>query len=270
MGKDVRPQAHGSFFETLESLVLSEGMIEKCRGIRELNTRWSNFDDLDHNSPVNFIKVAGLPTRLQLVPPGKLKRRGIKSQEARNILMHSIAHIEFSAINLAMDACYRFRNLPKQYYQDWLNVAADEARHFELINAYLNLHNCNYGDYPVHNGLWDMAAETAHDPIARMALVPRVLEARGLDVTPPMIARFDSVGDNSAVEILNVIYQDEIGHVYIGSKWFRHLCDQANVEPRQMFMKMVSQYFHGELRGPFNVAARLQAGFDREELEELG
>ncbi|MCL4140411.1 UNVERIFIED_CONTAM: hypothetical protein GTU68_036018, partial [Idotea baltica] len=134
--------------------------------------------------------------------------------------MHAIAHIEFNAINLALDAAYRFRQQPIAYYQDWLGVAADEARHFNLIRSYLNKHDCNYGDYPVHNGLWDMAVQTADDVVARMALVPRVLEARGLDVTPSMINKLQSVGDTGAVEILKTIYQDEIGHVKIGSHWF--------------------------------------------------
>ncbi|MCL4132598.1 UNVERIFIED_CONTAM: hypothetical protein GTU68_039852 [Idotea baltica] len=183
--------------------------------------------------------------------------------------MHAIAHIEFNAINLALDAAYRFRQQPLEYYQDWISVAADEARHFNLIRDYLKTNGTDYGDYPAHNGLWEMAVQTDHDVVARMALVPRVLEARGLDVTPAMVDRLQKTDDQAAVTILEVIYQDEIGHVKIGSNWFNYQCEQRGLEPRQTFKKMVEQHFHGDLKGPFNIAARLQAGFDEIELAAL-
>jgi len=184
-------------------------------------------------------------------------------------LLHAVAHIEYNAINLALDAAYRFRNQTFDFYRDWINIADDEARHFNLIRAYLNDNGCEYGNFKAHNGLWEMAVKTQHDIVARMALVPRVLEARGLDVTPSMIERLDRVHDTAAVEILKVIYQDEIAHVKTGSHWFFVQCQQRELEPRQTFLEMVDTHLHGELRGPFNISARLQAGFDEMELAEL-
>ncbi len=218
---------------------------------------------------VNKITLPGYPHLLELVPPRDLKRRGISTQQGRNILMHAIAHIEFNAINLALDAAYRFREQPEAYYKDWLSVADDEARHFSMIRKYLNDHGCEYGDLPAHNGLWDMAVKTQDDIVARMALVPRVLEARGLDVTPGMIQRLERVGDQTAVDILKVIYEDEIGHVDIGSRWFFHHCRIRGLEPRTTFLELIEKHMHGELRGPFNVSARLMAGFDQMEMREL-
>ena len=183
--------------------------------------------------------------------------------------MHAVAHIELNAINLSLDAAYRFRNQPLEFYQDWIQIAADEARHFNLIRGYLNKNDCDYADMPAHNGLWDMALSTQHDVVARMALVPRVLEARGLDVTPNMIKRLRGVGDQAAVEILEIIYQDEIGHVKTGSDWFFHHCSLRDLEPRSTFQALVGEHLHGELKGPFNLAARLQAGFDEIELQHL-
>ena len=222
-----------------------------------------------HNLEIKQIDVPGYPEALKLVMPRDLKRRGLQSQAGRNILMHAVAHIEFNAINLALDAAYRFRGQPIQFYQDWIKIADDEARHFGLIRDYLNQNDCDYGDLPAHNGLWDMAIRTQHDIVARMALVPRVLEARGLDVTPGMIKRLKGVGDDKAVEILNTIYQDEIAHVETGSKWFFYHCKLRKLEPRSTFLEMVEIHLHGELRGPFNIAARLQAGFDEIEMAHL-
>lgn len=241
---------------------------EKCAATASLVANFGGYE-LDQDNKVMPIDTPGYPAALQLVAPRKLKRRGIQQQEGRNTLMHAIAHIEFNAINLALDAAYRFRHQPVNYYQDWLGVAADEARHFGMIRAYLNQHGCDYGDLPAHNGLWDMAVQTANDVTARMALVPRVLEARGLDVTPTMIKRLNAVADQQAVEILQEIYQDEIGHVKIGSHWFSYQCLQHGLDPATTFKTLVDKHLHGELKGPFNISARLLAGFDREELERL-
>ena len=259
-----------NIFELLHSLILETEITKKCDGVQAL---FDNFDKQSfisgNKDNIERITSAGLPKNVQLVPPRQVKRRGMQSQEGRNHLMHSIAHIEFNAINLALDAAYRFRNQPIKFYQDWISIACDEARHFCLIQNYLKQNECKYGDYPCHNGLWEMAVKTDHDIVARMALVPRVLEARGLDVTPKMVERLKSAGDNAAVDILEVIYQDEITHVEKGSYWFFHQCKKNNLEPRQTFIKMVEQHLHGELKGPFNISARLQAGFDEDEMAYL-
>lgn len=259
-------------FSELHRIILLNDADEKCLSTQQLASAFVNQSpgiSFDHKQFVHPIETPGLPRTLELVAPRQLKRRGIQAQTGRNVLMHSIAHIEFNAINLALDAAYRFRNQQSNYYRDWLNVAADEARHFNLVRDYLRNNNCDYGEYPAHNGLWDMAVQTADDVVARMALVPRVLEARGLDVTPSMIKRLAAVSDQAAVDILNVIYHDEIGHVKIGSHWFHHHCQQRDLEPRSTFKEMVERYLHGELKGPFNLAARLQAGFDEIEMADL-
>ena len=255
-------------FEEIHQIILTGDATEKCQRTHELASNLSSFS-ANHQSDTLEILEPGYPASLQLVSPRELKRRGIQSQEGRNTLLHAVAHIEFNAINLALDAAYRFRHQPPEYYQDWIKIADDEARHFGLIRAYLNKHNCEYGDYKAHNGLWAMAVDTQHDVVARMALVPRVLEARGLDVTPGIIKKLDRVDDQDAVDILNIIYQDEIGHVHVGSEWFFYQCKVRDLEPRSTFIKMVEAYLHGELKGPFNIAARLQAGFDEIEMNAL-
>ena len=259
-------------FSELKRIILLNDFDQKCQATQSIAALFCDQRDsftLEHQRSVDAIPIPGYPKNLTLVAPRKLKRRGMQAQTGRNILMHAIAHIEFNAINLALDAAYRFRNQTFEYYQDWVSVAADEARHFNLIRDYLTNNDCEYGDFPVHNGLWDMAVQTADDVVARMALVPRVLEARGLDVTPTMIDKLNNVGDQAAVDILQVIYQDEIGHVKIGSHWFNVQCAQRDIEPRETFKKMIETHLHGELKGPFNIAARLQAGFDEIELQNL-
>lgn len=255
-------------FSELEQIILCKDPTDKCKATKNL-VRGFHKDHLDYRRRPIEIPQPGLPSKLQLVAPKNLKRRGIGTQEGRNVLMHAVAHIEFNALNIALDAAYRFIDQPYDYYKDWLRVADDEARHFSLIRAYLNKHGCDYGDYPAHNGLWEMAVKTQHDILARMALVPRVMEARGLDVTPGMIKRFEGVNDTEAVDILNVIYQDEIEHVAIGSKWFFHHCELRSLEHRSTFIKLLETHLHGELRGPFNLEARLMAGFDEMEMTEL-
>lgn len=259
-----------SVFDLLHQIILEKDVDVKCQKTHALYNTIEQYDfTVGADSAALKIIKPGLPDKLKLVAPRMLKRRGIQSQEGRNVLMHSIAHIEFNAINLALDAAYRFREQTQQYYHDWISIAADEARHFCLIQDYLNSHNCHYGDYSAHNGLWEMAVETDHDVVARMALVPRVLEARGLDVTPNMIKRLENVSDQAAIDILQVIYQDEINHVEKGSFWFFHQCNLRNLDPKPTFLKLVETHLHGELRGPFNISARLQAGFDQDEMDYL-
>jgi uncharacterized ferritin-like protein (DUF455 family) len=213
--------------------------------------------------------VCGRPERPELVSPAQLPRRSLGTVEGRQALIHAIAHIEFNAINLGLDAALRFSGMPDDYYRDWLRVAADEARHFSMLNNRLNELGLAYGDLPAHNGLWEMAEKTAHDVLIRMALVPRVLEARGLDVTPGMIQRLKSAGDTTSVGLLEIILQEEEAHVAIGSRWFRKLCGQRGLEPERTFRQLLEDYFTGALRGPFNNAARLRAGFSAKELDDL-
>ncbi len=221
-------------------------------------------------APPDSIGTPGRPQRPQLVSPRKLAQRGLGSAEGRAALVHAVAHIEFNAINLAWDAVYRFRGMPDDYYRDWVQVADDEARHHALLVARLAELGHAYGDFDAHDGLWDMAVRTADSCLARMALVPRVLEARGLDVTPGMIARLRAVGDEATVAILETILREEVAHVAAGSRWFAWCCEREGVDAAATFHRLLEQHMRGSLRGPFNVDARLRAGFSAAELARLG
>ena len=182
------------------------------------------------------------------------------------MLIHALAHIEFNAINLALDALWRFPDLPAAYYTDWLKVAEDESLHFSLVAAHLVTLGYAYGDFTAHGSLWEMVAKTTGDALARMALVPRVLEARGLDANPPMRAKIAQAGDLQAAAILDIILRDEIGHVAIGNRWYRWLCDRDGLEPIAHY-RMLTRLHHAPApRPPLNLAARRAAGFTEEEL----
>ncbi len=212
---------------------------------------------------------AGRPARPRLVAPRELPRRSLASVEGRAALVHAVAHIEFNAIDLAWDAVARFRGLPFEYYRDWVGVAVDEARHFSLLSARLGELGYGYGDFAAHDGLWDMAVRTAGSCLERMALVPRVLEARGLDVTPGMIARLRAARDDATADILAIILREEVAHVAAGSRWFAWCCALAHVDPSATFEALVARHLRGALRGPFNTEARLRAGFTEAELAQL-
>ncbi len=224
--------------------------------------------ELDRRAVPEIAQV-GRPDLPKLVAPREVSKRSINTEEGRVILCHALAHIEFNAINLALDAAYRFTDMPEQYYTDWLKVAAEEAMHFGLLQSYLEKRNAKYGDYDAHNGLWEMAQITAHDVLIRMAMVPRVLEARGLDVTPGILKKLTQARDMEFVEHLKVIHRDEIGHVAIGNHWYKYLCDQRNLNYRDTFKQLIKDYMNGSLRGPFDEIARLQAGFTEEEIADL-
>ncbi len=215
------------------------------------------------------IRMPGRPALPRLVPTRDLARRGMGSTQGRAAFIHSIAHIEFNAIDLAWDAVYRFRGLPHAYYADWVSVASDEARHFTMLRARLQDFDCDYGDFDAHNGLWEMAEKTADDGLARMALVPRVLEARGLDVTPAMIVKLRALGDDVTADILATILDEEIAHVAAGSRWFHWYCAQQQREPQATFAALMAQYAPGATRGPLNEKARLAAGFSQLELDQM-
>ncbi|WP_233863100.1 ferritin-like domain-containing protein [Paraburkholderia adhaesiva] len=213
--------------------------------------------------------LPGRPARPELVDPRQLKRRSMGTPQGRAVLLHALAHIEFNAINLALDAVWRFPGMPETFYADWLTVAAEEAYHFSLLSARLADYGHAYGDFPAHNGLWEMCERTRDDVLARMALVPRVLEARGLDVAPPIRARLKQAGDDESAAVLDVILRDEVGHVRIGNRWFRYLCDVRGLDPHAAWLALAEQYRAPRMRGPFNFEARRSAGFDDTELDTL-
>ncbi|MFW5426372.1 MAG: ferritin-like domain-containing protein [Methylophagaceae bacterium] len=211
----------------------------------------------------------GRPDKPELVAPKDLPRRRNNAESGNASLIHAVCHIEFNAINLGWDAVARFEGLPQQYYDDWARVAFEESQHFMLLREHLISLGYDYGEFPAHNGMWEMARKTHHDPLIRMALVPRVLEARGLDVTPKMMNKLRGSGDHRAVEILEIILEEEIGHVKIGTRWFNYLCEQRDVDPLATFKDLLDNYFSGELRGPFNTEARKLADFTDAEMALL-
>lgn len=224
---------------------------------------------MQSSEPPESIAAPGRPARPSLVHPRELPRRSFHTEEGRAALLHAITHIEFNAINLALDAVYRFRDLPDGYYNDWLTVADEEARHFVLLRGRLRQLGYNYGDFDAHNGLWDMAVRTAHDVLIRMALVPRVMEARGLDVTPGMIERFAAIGDHLSAGVLSVIMEEEIGHVRTGSRWFHYFCDQRQLPREQTYLDLMRQYAQGRIKPPLHKDARKAAGFTEQEIQYL-
>ena len=217
------------------SKAIYEALIEpdppaKCASVAEL--RWNG--DIPATSADFDARVPGRPARPSLVQPSQVPHRGLGTVAGRAALIHAVAHIEFNAINLALDACWRFGGLPDAYYRDWLSVAQDESRHFLMLDARLRQLGYAYGDFEAHNGLWEAAEKTSADVMVRMALVPRVLEARGLDVTPGMIDRLTALGDLETAGILGVILEEEVRHVEIGTRWFRHFCAQRELAPRRL------------------------------------
>jgi len=225
------------------------------------------------DADARIVEPAGLPGRPptpRLVPATAVPRRSPFTDEGRAALLHSVVHIEFNAINLALDAAWRFAGMPAEYYRDWLGVAAEESLHFSLLADHLlRSLGRRYGDFDAHDGLWSMVEKTRHDVVARMALVPRTLEARGLDATPPMQAKLAKAGDARAVEILDVILRDEIGHVAIGNRWYRWLCARDGHEPVSHYAVLAQRHQAPRPRPPFNLAARRCAGFSADELARL-
>lgn len=231
---------------------------------------------LDTSSPVDpntviaeIDGIPGRPIRPELFAKLQFKKQSLTTTEGRGILIHSLAHIELNAIDLAADIAWRFHGMPDSFYRQWIKIAQEEAQHFELLRDHLQSLGYQYGDFPAHNGLWEMAERTKHDLLARLALVPRTLEARGLDASPPVKAKLVSAGDHRAGEILDIILRDEIGHVAVGNHWYRYLCGLQSLDPITTYKMMADKYSAPKPRGPFNLEARRAAGFDEAELQAL-
>ena len=259
------------FLQLVKAALLECDPAEKIRLVNAIQYRLGDgsLEIFDVPEQADVIEIPGRPDKPELVHPSQVARRKLTTKAGRIALIHAVCHIEFNAINLALDAAYRFRSLPQEFYKDWINVAAEEAKHFSLLCKRLQDFNCNYGDYRAHNGLWEMAVKTSHSLVERMALVPRVLEARGLDVTPGMIDRLNAAGDIDTVAILEIILRDEVGHVEIGSKWFRYACEQQQLQPETTFVELLKKYNITTGKGPLHLKAREQAGFNIEELKAL-
>jgi len=220
-------------------------------------------------TPAQAAAMPGRPARPTLVPAKQVPSRSPFTLEGRAALLHAICHIEFNAINLALDAVWRYADMPVQFYLDWLRVASEEALHFGLLRSHLQSLGFDYGDFDAHDGLWSMCAKTCDDIVARMALVPRTLEARGLDATPLIQEKLTRAGDLAAVSILDTILRDEVGHVAVGNHWFHHLCQARGLDSISLYPQLVKRYEAPRLRPPFNEAARKAAGFTNEEMAFL-
>ena len=261
----------------VEQVLLQNDPVAKADQCIELFSRWQALGSDERTAALNGktqsvvvgLNEPGRPLKPELVDAKQLARRGLGTQAGRIALLHSLAHIEFNAINLALDAVYRFRDMPTDYVTDWLKVASDEGEHFLLLFNRLRSLGSDYGELSAHDGLWDMARRTDHDVLVRMALVPRILEARGLDVAPPMIKKLQAQKDHDSAAILQRIYTDEITHVEIGNRWFRYVCEERDLDGAVVFRDLLAGPSSAYLRSPFNDEARLQAGFTAEEMQVI-
>jgi uncharacterized ferritin-like protein (DUF455 family) len=253
-----------NLFDEAAVCLASTDVTEKLARTMALIETQQDYDLGEHPTKV----ARGIPKRPKLVPQSALRSRKLTTPEGHAALIHAIAHIEFSAINLALDAIVRFGGMPRAYYQDWLQVAKEECEHFSLLHTRLQQLGFEYGDFPAHDGLWVAAEETADDVLVRMAIVPRILEARGLDVTPGIVSKLKAIGDQETVEILRVIFRDEITHVAFGTRWFHYECAQRGENPAETFLRLVEE-FQGNVSAPTEIEARRQAGFLEEEITGL-
>lgn len=256
---------------------IAERCLQQCdiaEKIQTTHTAWQlaqtgQLSFVTDNPPMPIIATM-FPSRPELLAPKQMPKRQLSTPAGLAAFFHALAHIEFIAVYLAWDILYRFRGLPEQFYVDWLKIADEEAQHFELLNAHLATLGLSYGDLPAHHGLWEHATDTADDILARLALVPRCMEARGLDVTPSMIAKFKASNDMLSVALLTRILTDEIGHVERGSFWFKHLCQEQQLEPEAHYQHLITHYYKGgKPKGPFNRELRIMAGFSNADLDWL-
>lgn len=255
----------------LASESLAECRLEKKLELSRLNAEkiLSGKVQIKPLAKESTIIPPGKPEKPVLISPKKVPKRNIKTMEGRAAMIHSFAHIEFNAINLAWDLMFRFQDMPDEFYSDWARVALEETKHFMLLRKRLQGMNYDYGDFPAHNGLWKIAEDTAHDILLRLAVVPRILEARGLDVTPDIINRFQEIDDDETVSILILILKEEIGHVQVGTRWYRYICEKYKKDPDSTFRKIIDEYAPSNKTKKINKDARLSAGFSQSELDYI-
>jgi len=262
-GRSISEQPQ-SLAEAAQAIVACPDLSEKVRMAKETAQAW-------HHRRLSRGHIAtsarapdrpGRPARPELLPPRKMPRRSASGLKGRIALLHSLAHIELSAIDMTWDLIAQFHgvDLPRAFFDDWVRVGVEEAKHFELLVARLAELGAAYGDLPAHDGLWQAARATGDDLLARIAIVPLVLEARGLDVSPPIIAKLEAADDHRSARVLDIIYRDEKRHVAFGLKWFRFLCARHQLEPQATFHALVRRHFRGTIKPPFNDKARAEAG----------
>ena len=261
-----------NFFIQCLEIILSNDIEFKCDATVKLYNQIYNKDstlNFDTTNSIVSIAEPGRPHKPELVSPLQVPKRGIGTKQGHAGLIHALAHIEFNAINLALDACYRFQDMPLEYYKNWMSVAKDEVYHFSLLNKHLASLGYTYGDFTAHTGLWDMVYKTQCDVLVRMALVPRVLEARGIDAIPEVRQKILHIKDTKGADILEIIHNDEITHVQYGDIWFKYMCDKRSLNYTDTFFKILDEYAAPKIRGAFNRIGRKQAGFSDAELDKL-
>jgi len=259
------------FFNTIEKALLTSSIVETIEMTRkafELSNEPSSINESAERE-ILPIDLVSFPDKPKCVAPRDLPRRRLGTEAGKRSFIHAIAHIEFNAIKLALDIAYRFKGMPKQFYIDWVYVANDECKHFKLLCDHLANYDCSYGDDPSHDGLWSMAVKTESDIVARLSLVPRYLEARGLDVTPAMLDKLYAQKDLASAAILETILEDEVTHVEYGTKWLDFVCKEQNLQREDVFFENVELYLKGQILGPFNRPLRKRAGFTESELLKL-
>ncbi|MGI9401765.1 MAG: ferritin-like domain-containing protein [Rhizobiaceae bacterium] len=260
---EISPFNHGSLEEMATEALLASDLDAKIKITQDAAKAWyQRCLSLNSAKRTRQVERPGRPDKPVLMPPNKVPKRRLGSESGRIALIHAICHIELNAIDLALDIVARFcrEPMPRSFFDDWMMVAREEAKHFSLLRERLKELDADYGDLPAHDGLWEAAHATGHDLTARLALVPLVLEARGLDVTPSLIRTLQKEGDDKTAEIFEIIYEDEKGHVAVGAKWFRFLCRRDNLDPDQQFRLLVRKNFRGQLKPPFNDRARCASG----------
>jgi uncharacterized ferritin-like protein (DUF455 family) len=259
-----------NLYDLAKNCFLTADPAEKVAATYEACSLWDGkqVEWTDGESPL-LLNEPGRLDKPEIVMPRDLGKRKLTKEEGRASLIHSLAHIELTAINLAWDSVYRYRDMPLEYYQDWVQCAKEEAGHFILLRDRLRDMGYDYGSFPVHNELWKMAVSTADDLMDRMGIVHRAFEARALDVIPGTLKRFESMNDTAMTRALTIICNDEVGHVSSGSRWFRYRCEQKQLDPDQTFFTLLEKYLSKPLAGPFNTEARKRSGFTDAELEYL-
>jgi uncharacterized ferritin-like protein (DUF455 family) len=269
----------GSFFSQISQALFEPDPINKVAWVNALGAKQAELSALILSSleseknnaeiPANYNINAGRPDKPELICPRLVPRRRLGTPLGITAMVHALAHIEFNAINLALDACYRFRHMPLNFYLDWFKVAKEEAAHFMLLKNILNNRGHEYGDFEAHNSLWELADKTKHDVLNRMALVPRIMEARGLDVAPAIRDKLMTLGEQEIVDAMNIIIHDEEGHVEIGNRWFNYVCVSRNLDPEIVFQELVLQFAVKMIKKPFATNTRLKVGFTEKDMAFL-
>ena len=262
--RDPTPLPGKTLAEAARAIVLAGDVEDKCRRAREAAKAWygRQLGLAIVSRPLAMPERPGRPDRPELRPPRDMPRRRASGAKGRFALLHALAHIELNAVDMTWDLVARFahEDMPRAFHDDWVQVGLEEAKHFGLLRERLAELGGSYGDLPAHDGLWQAAQQTGHDLLARLAVVPLILEARGLDVTPAMIENLNAAGDTASARILEIIYRDEKRHVAFGMKWFRYRCQQERRPIESTFHRLVRDNFHGGIKPPFNEQARSEAG----------